>query len=547
METSRTPLRGLLELTASDLHAALMRSWDIAEAQWLPALSAALDSFNSYPHLRNVEHYLDVLVTEPGGTSDDDKVRLRAALSPAEIYVLLTATLLHDIGRTKGEPHGLYSGRLLESDYAELGIPSKELAKSIARVAAYHDGLEIKYVDDDIEPYSAPKPRHVVDPYGPIRETALAALLRLADYLDSTLTRVMPEYVSPMNEIEIVGAFRRVVTGVEVDHKARMICTVFGDVPKEVPDGADAFLFQEHEDSPLQNWLDEDEELTLEAVREAIDRIEENDEGQTGGLLSLIAHSDVNGARWTEPSPRRPSQIEATTDQESFPAYVPLVAEVIGKLHHKNKEEACTTFESIDWLLARRVAKIKSRTNRRDGDAAAETEGTVGQAKWHPRHILAIVLSDVLKNARGLFSIRSNLAALGIPIHAWLLGSQERLFNLWGEETFEPIFTRPYLKRVIDEMWSLSVRVFGQSLFTYPTLADALRDPDVERVRRAVHRISVIARNCRQNDDQGAVWAGDNRWQWNCGKTGDPQVSSVCADDLAERTRTAIDDLGDPL
>lgn len=44
-----------------------MRNWDIAWQEWLFALDVNQDSFNSYPHLRNVEDYLDELVTAPEG------------------------------------------------------------------------------------------------------------------------------------------------------------------------------------------------------------------------------------------------------------------------------------------------------------------------------------------------------------------------------------------------------------------------------------------------------------------------------------------------
>lgn len=566
MKASGRSLRKRLNTSAPDLDAALTRSWYIAENEWLPALGAALDSFNSYPHLRNVEHYLDALTTNPPADEQEAVPMLRIELTPVEIYVLLTAALLHDVGRTKGEPHGYYSGELIENQYADLGIPSRELAQSIARVAAFHDKLEMAYIERQAGDwqYPAPEYRKVVDPHGPIRERILACLLRLADYLDSTLTRVMPVYLRSLDEIKVVGAFRRIVSGVEVDHEAKMICTVLGDIPTEAP-AEDVFVFEGHEDCVWRNLalgLHERKRATQLArgVKKKLKSMKlltlRTLEGQVLEVLSRHMRSRKRRSWDEEPGPREPKALASILE------CVPLVKEMIGTLAMEGEEpEKCRKFEAVDWLLARRAVKIKEKKRNKHVQTQAAPKREDAHRKWHPRRVLAIVLSDVLKNARALFSVRSDLSAVGIPLHAWLIAGHERLFNLWGEETFEPIFTRQYLKDVAAAMWELSVHVFGQSFFTYQNLADALRDPDVDRVRRAVRRIGIVMRpdDSKGDDDPsapgremgmtGTIWAGEDRWQWLCGndcKNGAKGGGRSCDAVLLKEACEKIDILGRP-
>jgi hypothetical protein len=110
---------------------------------------------------------------------------------------------------------------------------------------------------------------------------------------------------------------------------------------------------------------------------------------------------------------------------------------------------------------------------------------------------------------------------MGIALDDWLLELDEHLFDSAGCEAWEPILDAPYLRRVAHEMWNLSTRVFGRAVFTYETLAAAVREPDVSRVKRAVRRLSILTdqevlRDCLGNgtDEQGAVEAYDSTWRW---------------------------------
>jgi hypothetical protein len=175
-------LRDRLKETSPQLYAALERSWEIALNEWLPAIGMQRDSFNSYPHLRNLEIYLDKLAAayEARPTSEG-----QALLLPAELYVMLASILFHDIGRIrKGEHHGEKSGKIIEKEHAALGIVSEEMAHTIAKVCEFHD-LSAKKARDKMSQLSI----IVVDPYGSIRERCCAALLMLIDHIDGTFTR----------------------------------------------------------------------------------------------------------------------------------------------------------------------------------------------------------------------------------------------------------------------------------------------------------------------------------------------------------------------
>ena len=120
-------LRALLKAQHPELSEALERSWKIALEQWLPAISPSSSSFNSYPHLRNVEACLDGIVNAFTPHSADASA---CFLNPLEIYVLLASILFHDIGRVGEEAaiksksplkHAVFSRQTIVSSFAQLG------------------------------------------------------------------------------------------------------------------------------------------------------------------------------------------------------------------------------------------------------------------------------------------------------------------------------------------------------------------------------------------------------------------------------------------
>ena len=547
MPVSGERLREYLKVHDPKLYAALLRNWETAWEEWLPALSASGGSFNSYPHIRNVEHHVDCLLMEGAAGAPGDPGRLRVPLSPVEVYVLLAGVLFHDIGRItpKGD-HGVESQKQVENSFASLGIPSRELAGSIGRICAYHStkepaGSSRSNLEDT-----------VIDPYGRVRESVLGPLLLLADHLDSAFTRVLPHYLCPPGNLGPVGAFRDVVRGVEVDHGACLVRTVLGtvgippgDTPEprfeyEVPRG---FLVPGKD--PLQ-WdaKVKESEGTL-FTKSLTEHVCEQVAGKTQQAEEELKKEPCNGGKprpqdvliWATLKRLRACHESRHTVRLAgirpgralrLVQGPPLAKALLG-------EEA--EFTVLDWLLARQEMRLV-----RGAQAAMDFKGGAG---WPPAKILAIIMGDVAVNAQALTAIEDPLAAAGLPLRAWLIESKERLFNPWGEETFEPIFTLKYLEEVAEKMWDLSTRIFGDSLFTYRSLADHLREPDAEKVRKAVRRISVVTRRLMKTTRE-LIWAGDERWRWNCGRPDADGPEQWCETVTLAGVRHRLHELGDP-
>lgn len=82
-----------LQRQDGELYAMYLRSMEIAERQWMPNIVPNKDSYNSYPHVKEVMRHIDRLLYEE---------ECSFALNCSELYILLCAILMHDIG--KGAP-----------------------------------------------------------------------------------------------------------------------------------------------------------------------------------------------------------------------------------------------------------------------------------------------------------------------------------------------------------------------------------------------------------------------------------------------------------
>ena len=129
-------LRARLRESNPALHGCLERCWKVALEGWLDAVDVNMGSSNSYPHLRNVESHLDQIITGFEGATDP---RFRPSLNPVEMYLLLSAVLFHDIGRTQSDwgGHGQIGARFVGTNFAHLGIPSIEFARALAGIIDY--------------------------------------------------------------------------------------------------------------------------------------------------------------------------------------------------------------------------------------------------------------------------------------------------------------------------------------------------------------------------------------------------------------------------
>lgn len=511
IKTLMSTLRKRLEDLDPSLHGSLERSWKIALGEWLPAVPPQSDSFNSYPHIRNIETHLDQLFSacEPLPVSRE-AIRLR----PVEIYVLLTSVLLHDFGRTRnGSDHAKRSWETIQSRSAEIGIPSPELARVVANVCLAHD-----------PPLGWPKSSLydvVIEPYGEIRQRPLAALLTLTDHMDGAHTRVVPAYVKDVREFDTLGMFRSAVRGVHADCSAQAVKVVLAD---------------------MAGNKDGRKTLGREAVEYSIFCADDKDKHAISRAFQL--QDDTLIEKWAKQL-KSANRIVKQTERERKMAGILVRAAVDIADHIREHFSANCNAPSIlwEWLTPIDAAcSLIEHQLRGNGDAFGvpdDAKDRLGLANWlvvlglfrakleRPpsrvedrewwplRSMLAALMGDVRANTVCLRDIRCDLATIGIPLAAWLIEHREHLYTFMGYETYEPIFDKAFLSRVADGMWDLSSSVFACERFTYDELASQVWETDVDKVRRAVRRISVITRNrLRRPGCPDLIWAGAHDWRW---------------------------------
>jgi hypothetical protein len=178
---NRLSLRDALRQESPELHASLMRSWDIARNQWLPTIVGNKGSFNSFPHLRNLESYANEVLAQTAAMSPKAEA---LQLNAIEKYLLLASILFHDIGRSKPKgdtPHAEISWKIIRKDFASLGIENERIAHIIADICCYHDCGKEAEARLDLND-------HTVGQYRDIHAKRIAVFLKFIDELDGAYT-----------------------------------------------------------------------------------------------------------------------------------------------------------------------------------------------------------------------------------------------------------------------------------------------------------------------------------------------------------------------
>jgi len=423
--TSESKCRQILKDMDAKLYGVLGRNWEIAQEQWLPALGVSKGSFNSYPHLRNLENYLDAVLIE-------ESDRLRVDLGALELYLALAAILFHDIGRileegTKGNSvtedteraksiegsktkheHAYYSKETLQEKYGFLGVPSREIAHVLGEICYYH-GPDY----DDLEDIDSKLRDTVIDPYGYVRPSIIGALLVLVDNLDASTTRVLPQYVQGPYGPEEIGRFRSMIPGIRIDIPARMICTVIDDEVLKDP----------KDPSPQSQILYRASEWTLRHRNEKMKGFAEVVEREYKGMSP-----EKNGIK-------KPG----------------LSGDRIGQLFR----ESNLSNQKIDGLMNEHAALLDAARMQPFAEADRLVAGGVLRAfreesrlSWPKHTTLAIAMSSVADSNRALKRIQKRLASARLFFSRWLVEYKEHLYSRVGEETWEPVFSRDYLVRV---------------------------------------------------------------------------------------------------
>ncbi len=618
-------LRERLKERDPKLSMALENSWEIAQNEWLPAIKINMGSYNSYPHLRNLEKYLDQIVIdcEKVATEDTPTINLRAV----EIYVICSAILFHDIGRIKeSEGHGTISKKFLIKNYAKLGIPSERLAEIISDICEYHEPNESSAKRDKLVTTS-------VNPYGRIRVRKLASLLKLIDQMDSAFTRVVPKYLNSLEEIGIVGVFRSLIKDVYIDPKRQMICSVLGDLKDtntervcyqynltdECVDDGWNFLTNRCVDdewkSLREKWDMETDVILIDILRnEEVDEKDVNilrktlsddkveselrnilknkwNRGIGDPLWSIFKHTlrkklksnkknaelvsslivsskDILRDRlrkrkikiisnnypkieFKNVDPKSKEYLDFMLDP--FERYKKRTGKKISDKKKGRLKKICDDFieEVIEEVIEEYKEYLESfnekwkadkscclldyfednRTNDAEKVELNFAEWLVADQKvlascekgkgWNKQMILMTIMADLKDNIDVLQKNQDNLEKLGVHVKGWCLEYDEHLFNKSGRETFEPIFSKEYLEEVAKQMWKMSTQIFGTARFSYKSLASAVRERDVEKIKIAVERLSKFSENIKEvNNLKGdpkreiGIWAGDIEWQW---------------------------------
>lgn len=213
-----------LQRQNQELYAMYLRSMTIAEHQWLPNIQPIKDSYNSYPHIKEVMRHVNCLLYE-------EEENCNFSLNCSELYILLCAILMHDIGKgVSPKPseknlendHGYDSYWTISHHWTVLGLPTKKVAEIIGDICRFHASpdktqmtlLHTKYYAD------------LTERAEPIRGRFLGALLYLGDHMDDGPTRTVPRFFKDSEPMDAVGNFRSKIADVKLDRQYKMIRVV---------------------------------------------------------------------------------------------------------------------------------------------------------------------------------------------------------------------------------------------------------------------------------------------------------------------------------
>lgn len=223
--------RDVLRSQAPALADQLVRMEEIANRIWIPHMKPDAGSHSGWSHLKKVERNADKIIPDP------EKERF----SSGETFLLLSAALLHDVGRVAsvtrncplnrqaectmaGPPdklHPCWSKHLIENHWNQFGLPDEHIAKYCAHVSFWHGMTEPPCAETPCERQRSTRESFVVEslePYGTLRIPLVAAILRIADETENNWTRAIDPLWRELAEDRsenLYKAFRRSVEDIE--------------------------------------------------------------------------------------------------------------------------------------------------------------------------------------------------------------------------------------------------------------------------------------------------------------------------------------------
>lgn len=245
---------------------------------WVHLLVPELGSHAGYPHLRDVERIANRIIPD----------EIKYSFSAGEIFLLLNAIFLHDIGKTIPPPKEPISGcnksetcssldkagrplcyqpkyshfelgNDMINDYGiALGLPDERIAQYCGLIVFCHGLNKPPIVDqpviDDKECVGLWEARGdyrttSLALYGVIRIPLLASILRIADETDDSWTRALREYwfrPQRSDSSKLGKAFRRCIEDIEFCHDGQ--CLVI-HIPEMVNENIDPSLMPQYIDS----------------------------------------------------------------------------------------------------------------------------------------------------------------------------------------------------------------------------------------------------------------------------------------------------------
>ena len=209
----------------------LVRMEEVANRVWIPHMRPDAGSHAGWNHLKNVERNADKMIP------DMQKERF----SSGEIFLLLSAVLLHDVGRVAASAttcpfdanyccanrgredklHPCWSELLIRQHWNRFGLPDDHIANYCALLSAWHGMAKPPSPEEPCKHQRDTKAFFVVEslePYGTLRLPLVSAILRIADETENNWTRAIdPIWLNLASDRsqDLYKAFRRGIEDIE--------------------------------------------------------------------------------------------------------------------------------------------------------------------------------------------------------------------------------------------------------------------------------------------------------------------------------------------